>query len=120
MIRPWFRHAAVPWKTTVTQTRASGENRVSTKPGVLQDDRLYPLPQPVREVPGGLLVLAGRADQSQAQVRASEERFGVLAGQALVSDDDGAGRWPVSRLAFQHLPGFLALPEELGVSQGEP
>ena len=36
MIRPWFRHAAVPWKTTVTQTRASGENRVSTKPGVLQ------------------------------------------------------------------------------------
>ena len=36
MIRPWFRHAAVPWKTTATQTRASGENRVSTKPGVLQ------------------------------------------------------------------------------------
>jgi len=35
MIRPWFRQAAVPWKTTVTQTRASGENRVSTKPGVL-------------------------------------------------------------------------------------
>ena len=35
MIRPWFRHAAVPWKTTATQTRASGENRVSTKPGVL-------------------------------------------------------------------------------------
>ena len=37
MIRPWFRQAAVPWKTTATQTRASGENRVSTKPGVLQD-----------------------------------------------------------------------------------
>lgn len=36
MIRPWFRQAAVPWKTTVTQTRASGENRVSTKLGVLQ------------------------------------------------------------------------------------
>ena len=36
MIRPWFRHAAVPWKTTVTQTRASGENRVSTKLGVIQ------------------------------------------------------------------------------------
>ena len=35
MIRPWFRQAAVPWKTTATQTRASGENRVSTKPGVL-------------------------------------------------------------------------------------
>src|SRR2546423_841504 len=36
MIRPWFRQAAVPWKTTATQTRASGENRVSTKLGVLQ------------------------------------------------------------------------------------
>src|SRR6266702_3948446 len=36
MIRPWFRQAAVPWKTTATQTRATGENRVSTKPGVLQ------------------------------------------------------------------------------------
>src|SRR5260370_23954176 len=35
MIRPWFRQAAVPWKTTVTQTRTSGENRVSTKLGVL-------------------------------------------------------------------------------------
>src|SRR5256885_877168 len=38
MIRPWFRQAAVPWKTTATQTRASGENRVSTKPGVLQTE----------------------------------------------------------------------------------
>ena len=37
MIRPWFRQATVPWKTTATQTRASGENRVSTKLGVLQD-----------------------------------------------------------------------------------
>ena len=40
MIRPWFRQAAVPWKTTATQTRASGENRVSTKPGVLHYRRL--------------------------------------------------------------------------------
>ena len=36
MIRPRFRQAAVPWKTIATQTRASGENRVSTKPGALQ------------------------------------------------------------------------------------
>src|SRR5260370_32621251 len=35
MIRPWFRQAAVLWKTTATQTRASGEDRVSTKLGVL-------------------------------------------------------------------------------------
>src|SRR5258707_12313913 len=47
------------------------------------DDRLDSLPQPVREGPGSLLVLAGRADQRQAQVRAREERLGVLAGQAL-------------------------------------
>ena len=36
MISPRFCHATVPWKTTVTQTRASGENRVSTKLGVFQ------------------------------------------------------------------------------------
>ena len=54
------------------------------------DDRLHPLPQPVREEPGGLLVLMGRADQRQAQVRAGEERFGVLAGQALIGDDGRA------------------------------
>ncbi len=55
------------------------------------DDRLDPLPQPVRKGPGGLLVLAGRADQRQAKVRAGEERLGVLVGQALVGDDGGAG-----------------------------
>ena len=44
------------------------------------DDRLDALPQPVREVPGGFLVFADRADQGQAQVRADEERLGVLAG----------------------------------------
>ena len=31
MIRPWFRQAAVPWKTTATQTRASGE-RIESPP----------------------------------------------------------------------------------------
>jgi DNA invertase Pin-like site-specific DNA recombinase len=36
MISPRFCQATVPWKTTVTQTRASGENRVSTKLGVFQ------------------------------------------------------------------------------------
>ena len=30
MIRPWFRQAAVPWKTAVTQTRASG--RIESPP----------------------------------------------------------------------------------------
>src|SRR6266852_3129811 len=45
------------------------------------DDPLDALPQPVREGPGSLLVLAGRADQRQAQVRAGEERLGALAGQ---------------------------------------
>src|SRR4029453_553268 len=37
MISPRFCQATVPWKTTATQTRASGENRVSTKLGVFQD-----------------------------------------------------------------------------------
>src|SRR6266853_5455446 len=50
------------------------------------DDPLDPLPQPVREGPRSLLVLAGRADQRQAQVRAGEERLGALTGQALVGD----------------------------------
>jgi len=36
MISPRFCQATVPWKTTATQTRASGENRVSTKLGVFQ------------------------------------------------------------------------------------
>src|SRR2546429_3667086 len=46
------------------------------------DDRLHALPQPVREVPGSLLVFASRPDQCQAQVRAGEERLGVLRGPA--------------------------------------
>src|SRR6516164_878101 len=54
------------------------------------DDRLDPLAQPVREGTRGGLVLAGRADQGQAQLRAGEELFGVLPGQALVGDDGGA------------------------------
>jgi hypothetical protein len=36
-------------------------------------------------------VFAGRADQRQAQLRAGEVGFGVLAGQALAGDDRGAG-----------------------------
>ena len=48
------------------------------------DDGLDALPQPIREGPG-LLALAGRADEGQVQVRAGEERLGVLAGQALIS-----------------------------------
>ena len=47
-----------------------------------EDDRLDPLAQPVREVTRFLLVLAGRADQGQAQVRAGEEGLDLLAGQA--------------------------------------
>jgi hypothetical protein len=58
------------------------------------DDRLDPLAQPVREVPGGRLVLARRADQGQAQVRAGEEGFGAFTGQPLsvMIAVPGAGR----------------------------
>src|SRR6266536_3982367 len=83
------------------------------------DDRLDPLAQPVREVPGGLLVLTGRADQREAQVVAGEEGLGLLAGQALVSDDGGAGRGAVGWVVLEHLPGFLAFAEELGIGQAE-
>src|SRR6266566_2702256 len=56
MIRPWFRQAAVPWKTTATQTRASGENRVSTKLGVLHAEQRGYLAQ--GDEPGGEQPLA--------------------------------------------------------------
>src|SRR6516165_3818220 len=65
MIRPWFRQAAVPWKTTTTQTRASGENRVSTKPGVLQGSACAAGP-----VSAG--VLTDRAGVDRAEGRSSE------------------------------------------------
>src|SRR6266536_3345242 len=70
MIRPWFRQAAVPWKTTATQTRASGENRVSTKPGVLH-------------VAGCQRGLAQRADEPWVLA-------GGRAGQPLVAVGVGA------------------------------
>ena len=69
---------------------------------------------------GSFLVFAGRADQGQAQVRAGEERFGVLAGQALVRDDGGARRGPVRGLALQHRAGLLAFAGQFRVGQAEP
>ncbi len=84
------------------------------------DDRLNTLPQPVREVPGRLLILAGRADQGQGEVRACEEVLGLLTGQALIGDDGSARRRAVGRLAGEHLPGLLTFAEELGVRQAEP
>ena len=92
MIRPWFRHAAVPWKTTATQTRASGENRVSTKPGVLH---IVKLTETLREwgcwdddwsVPtsGGI---------AQAQQRLGDEPVKELFAQVAVpvADEDTPG-----------------------------
>src|SRR5450755_4391863 len=69
---------------------------------------------------GALLVFAGWADQCQAQVRAGEERFGALAGQALVRDDGGARCGAAGRLALQHLPGLLTFAGQFRVGQGEP
>src|ERR1022692_2698321 len=59
------------------------------------DDRLDALAQPVREVPGVLLVLAGRADQGQAQLRAGQEILEVVPGEALVRHDHGVMTGPV-------------------------
>src|SRR5260370_8182691 len=82
MIRPWFRQAAVPWKTTVTQTRASGENRVSTKLGVLQTSSGLAWP-------GSRLV--SRAYQPSAAASASiaawskcQDRTGLPAGLRVI------------------------------------
>src|SRR5229473_6952661 len=84
------------------------------------NDRLDALAQPVRKRPGLLFVLAGRADQGQAEVRAGEELFGLLTGQALVSDDGGAGRRAIRGLVPEHLPGLLAFPVQFRVGQAEP
>src|SRR5215467_1231516 len=59
------------------------------------DDRLDTLAQPVGEIPGFFLVVAGRADERQCQAGAGEELFGVFTGSALVGDDGGARRWAV-------------------------
>ena len=82
------------------------------------DDRLYPLAQPVREGAWGLLVLAGRADQEQAEVWAGEVLLGVLAGQALTGDHGGARHRPVRRLVLQGFPGLLAFAVQLGMRPG--
>src|SRR5438552_3435289 len=84
------------------------------------DDRLYPLAQPVREGPGFLLVLASRTDQGQFHAGAGEELFGVLAGQALVGDDGGAGCRAVGGVVVEHLPGLVALAGRLGMGQADP
>lgn len=83
------------------------------------DDCLHALAQPIREAPRLLLVLAGRADQGQAQLVTGEEILGLLARQALVGDDGGAGGWPLRGLEPKYLPGFLPLAVELGVGQPE-
>jgi hypothetical protein len=84
------------------------------------DDRLDALAEPVRERARLLLVLAGRADQGQAQVRAGEELLGSLPGQALARDDRGAGRRPVRRLALQRLPRLVPLAVQPRARQAEP
>ena len=76
------------------------------------DDRLDPLPQPVGST-WGLLVFSGRADQRQPEVRAGEERFDVLAGQALVGDHGGARAGAVGGLVFIILLCLLSLLCEL-------
>ena len=59
------------------------------------DDGLDPLPQPVRERSGLLLVLAGRADQGQAEVLAGEELLGFLPDRPLsvTTAVPGSGRF---------------------------
>jgi hypothetical protein len=72
---------------------------------------------PERAVP---TVLAGGADQGQAQAIAGEEFLGVLTGQALAGADDAAGGGPVRGLAFQRAAGLVPPPVQLRVRQAEP
>ena len=62
-----------------------------------------------------------RAGRIRASSRpALAKNLGVLAGQALIGDDGGAGRGAVHRLVLEHLPGLLPLAEELGVARPNP
>ena len=109
MIRPWFRQAAVPWKTTATQTRASGENRVSTKPGVLQtvERRGMRTFVVLRQYPGGL-GLQGSLEKEIANL-------GVVAGSGLpvpsilATDVAGASTGGAPSLLMTRLQGHVHL-----------
>src|SRR6266568_304154 len=104
MIRPWFRQAAVPWKTTVTQTRASGENRVSTKPGVLQSAR-------TREIPGSLPE-GGR----QGLVALLDHGVPVRVGERVqVAALDGADRRPARFLRADPPVERVVLPRDVDI-----
>jgi hypothetical protein len=84
------------------------------------DDRLDALAQPVREVSGGLLVLAGWADQGQVQIRAGEERFGVFAGQALIGDDGGTGCGAVAGWSLSIVRAWSRSPASFGLARANP
>ena len=81
------------------------------------DDRLDALPQPVREVPGLLLVLAGRAQQYQ--VTPGQVGLEVAAEVVLVADDGLPGMLVHHVTAgLEHVQERLALIG-LGAGQGE-
>src|SRR2546430_2233349 len=97
MNRPWFRQAAVPWKTTATQTRASGENRVSTKLGVLQSDGAGSRRQAWRGGAAGLRLPGDdqRRGPAPEAARAGIHRGGVavlLRVLDVLADDGGGDR----------------------------
>src|SRR6266699_686855 len=118
MIRPWFRQAAVPWKTIATQTRTSGENRVSTKPGVLHMDATVTL---IGEVVVAELRAAGYMESTigqyaktiRALARYAEERGGVYspglgAEFASMRVSPRTGRFSAQRrLAYGRLVGVF-------------
>jgi hypothetical protein len=62
----------------------------------------------------------GSCWSGHAQAQLGEERFGLLAGQALVGDDRRTWGWPVGRLVGQQLPGVLALAHSLGLAKPNP
>src|SRR5260370_1139668 len=94
---------ARPGSRSPVATSSSGLGRTTARAEMAlerPDDRSDPLAEPGREGRGCLVVLAGRADEGQAEVRARQEVFEVLPGKALVRHDRGAGCGAVRGLAL--------------------
>ena len=88
MISPRFCHATVPWKTTVTQTRASGENRVSTKLGVFHGVSVAAVQELADELGHGGWQVQGDGAQGQ---------LGPVRGEGdLVPGEAGDAGWRLS------------------------
>jgi hypothetical protein len=84
------------------------------------DDCLDALAQPVWEVPGLLLIFAGRADQGELQVVAGEEFLGFFSGQALVRDHAVPGAGRLAGWCSSICRACWRSPKSLGLASANP